>query len=83
MPLRLSVTALSVPAVVLSRTVPPELVRLLPYWSLAWTVIEDEPTSTLTEVGAAVMVVVAPGLHRGWAPGLRTRGTIDPVAVTD
>ena len=47
---------------------------MLPYWSLAWTVIVDEPTSTLTEVGAAVMVVVAPEA----APGVKVT---DAVAV--
>ena len=42
----MSVTGLRLPLSALSRTVPPLLVRLLPYWSLAWTVIVLLPMST-------------------------------------
>ena len=56
----MSVTALRVPRVVARVTVPPDVVRLLPLASLAWTVMVDVevPLATIA-VGLAVMVVVA------------------------
>ena len=37
----------------------PPLGRLLPNWSLAWTVMTEPVPSTLTVVGRAVIVVLA------------------------
>ena len=44
---------------------PPLTVRLLPCASFAWTVIVEEPTSTLAVVGSAVIVVVDPDATPG------------------
>jgi hypothetical protein len=71
-PLLLSVTALSVPAVVDSVTVPPLAVRSFPFASFAWTVTDElEDPSAVTEAGDAEIVEVeadtAPG--ENWTVG--------------
>ena len=58
MPLPLSVTAESVPSVVASATVPPELGTLLPAASFSRTVIVEVVLSATTEPGLAVIVEV-------------------------
>ena len=57
-PLLLSVTAVSVPSVVASATVPPEVVRLFDAASRSCTVIVADP-SVVMLVGAAVIIALA------------------------